>query len=123
MDENRQPSTVNRQPITENEVATLDLPTAKCQLSTGSFGSTVPLQAGFAVSTRNFKHAVDRNRVKRIGRESYRLNKQPLITKLAEGKIQLQVFFVYTDKTLPNFTEADAKMKLCLEKLIAITAK
>jgi ribonuclease P protein component len=118
LDANGQPSTVTSQPHLDNENPPSDLPTANCpQLR------TVPLQAGFAVSTRNFKHAVDRNRVKRIGREAYRLNKQPLMNKLAESKTQLQVFFVYTDKTLPNFTEAEAKMKICLEKLMTIIHK
>ena len=116
-DENRQPSTADQQPITENEAASNEVPIANCKLP------TIPLQAGFAVSTRNFKHAVDRNRVKRIGREVYRLNKQPLINKLSESKIQLQVFIVYTDKTLPTFTEAEVKMKRCLEKLIALIDK
>ncbi|MEO7310194.1 MAG: ribonuclease P protein component [Chitinophagaceae bacterium] len=83
----------------------------------------IPLQAGFAVSTRNFKYATDRNRVKRIGREAYRLNKQELMDTLAVKKLQLQVFFVYTDKTLPIFTGTQAKMKACLDKLITIIQK
>jgi ribonuclease P protein component len=114
---NGQPSMFNGVPLSDNEIPTPGLPTANYK------PPTVPLQAGFAVSTRNFKHAVDRNRVKRIGREAYRLNKQPLMNKLAESKTQLQVFFVYTDKTLPNFTEAEAKMKICLEKLMTIIHK
>ncbi len=116
VDENCQQSTVDSQPLSENEAVAKDLPTPnRHQLL------TVPLQAGFAVSTRNFKHAVDRNRVKRIGREAYRLNKQPIVSKLSESKKQLQVFFVYTDKTLPTFNDAEVKMRLCIEKLIAIT--
>ncbi len=121
-----QPSTVNGQPQLDYDSLAPDLQTANyCPLPTANCSPlpTVPLQAGFAVSTRNFKHAVDRNRVKRIGREAYRLNKQTLMDSLTEKKIQLQVFFVYADKTLPNFTEAEAKMKLCLEKLLAITCK
>jgi ribonuclease P protein component len=36
------------------------------------------LQVGVGVSARNFKKAVDRNRIKRLLRECYRLNKLPL---------------------------------------------
>jgi len=111
----RQSSTVDRPPLEGNVAA--ELSTANCQLP------TVLLQAGFAVSSRNFKHAVDRNRVKRIGREAYRLNKHPLTKILAEQNKSLQVFFVYTDKVLPNFAVAEEKMKECLIRLISIVAK
>jgi len=79
-----------------------------------------PIKAGFAASSRNFKHAVDRNRVKRIGRENYRLQKHPLISLLKDKEMQMQVFFVYTDKTLPTFEITAKKMQVCLNKLISI---
>ena len=37
-----------------------------------------PVQTGVSVSKRNFKRAVDRNRIKRLMREAYRLNKHIL---------------------------------------------
>ena len=37
--------------------------------------SNYPAQVGVSVPKRNFKHAVDRNRLKRLMRESYRKNK------------------------------------------------
>lgn len=41
-------------------------------------GSDAPLQVMFTVSKRHFKHAVDRNRIKRQMREGLRLNKSLL---------------------------------------------
>ena len=41
-------------------------------------GQATALQAGFSVSSRNFRKAVDRNRIKRLLRESYRKQKSIL---------------------------------------------
>ena len=76
------------------------------------------VQAGFAVSTRNFKHAVDRNRIKRLGREAYRLNKHLLIPHFEKQGVKLQVFFVFTNKTLPTFVNIQAAMQACMRKLV-----
>lgn len=76
------------------------------------------IKVGFAVSTKNFKHAVDRNRIKRLGREAYRLNKHQLISHLEDQQFQLQVFFVFTNKSLPTFVLVQQAMQACLRKLI-----
>ena len=64
-----------------------------------------PLQFGAGVSNKNFKKAVDRNRIKRLIREAYRLQKNELQEKLKEQKRQLNVFFIYTGKELPVYNE------------------
>ena len=79
-----------------------------------------PVQIGVSASKRNFKKAVDRNRVKRLLRETYRLNKHPLLQKAAERQKQLQVFFIYIDKTLPTFAPLEEKMGYCLKRLVKI---
>jgi len=77
----------------------------------------LPLKAGFTVSTRYFKHAVDRNRVKRLMRESYRLQKSNLFKELKNNNKQLAVFFIYTSGDLPKFNEVFEKMRIVLERI------
>ena len=78
------------------------------------------LQAGFSASTRNFKRAVDRNRIKRVAKEVYRLQKNNLDDELMKQNKKLAVFFIYTDKTLPAFELMRDKMQLVLQKLTTI---
>jgi ribonuclease P protein component len=78
---------------------------------------TRTLQAGVTVSSRNFKKAVDRNRVKRVLREVYRLQKLPLQNFLKEQNKSVAVFFIYTSKELPVFAELNNKMEVILQKL------
>jgi ribonuclease P protein component len=74
-------------------------------------------QFGVGVSAKNFKRAVDRNRIKRLTREAYRLQKNPLQQKLKEIKKQLLIFFIYTGKGLPDFNLVKEKVAVALKKL------
>jgi len=78
------------------------------------------LQFGTGASGKNFKRAVDRNRIKRLTREAYRLQKKQLQETLAQKKIQLNVFFIYTGKELPVFNVVKEKVNVILNKLIKI---
>lgn len=83
---------------------------------------TNPVKAGVGVSARNFSKAVDRNRIKRLLREVYRLNKTTLHTVVhAKGK-NVAVFFLYTGKEMPDYQLLDEKMKIALTKLEEIIA-
>ncbi|MEO8962515.1 MAG: ribonuclease P protein component [Ginsengibacter sp.] len=78
---------------------------------------TTTLQAGFTVSTRNFKKSVDRNRIKRLMRESYRLQKNNLQTSLERNHKNLAVFFIYQGNKLPVSEEVFEKIGGALQRL------
>lgn len=61
------------------------------------------LQFGAGVSVRLFKRAVDRNRIKRLLREAWRLQKKSLQEILLTQENQLNIFFLYTGKELPDY--------------------
>jgi len=75
------------------------------------------LQFGVGVSAKNFKKAVDRNRIKRLTREAWRLQKNDLSEKIKTTQKQLNVFFIYTGKELPDFTTVKEKVAVALKKL------
>ncbi|NCI48426.1 ribonuclease P protein component [Sediminibacterium roseum] len=75
------------------------------------------VKTGVGVSTRNFKKAVDRNRIKRLLRECYRLNKTTLHEAVSKKQKSISVFFLYVGKELPDFEMLTGKMKTALTKL------
>jgi ribonuclease P protein component len=75
------------------------------------------VQFGVGVSARNFKKAVDRNRIKRLTREAWRLQKNELSEKAKEAQRQLNVFFIYTGKELADFKTVKDKVAIALKKL------
>lgn len=73
------------------------------------------LQFGIGAGTRNFKKAVDRNRIKRLCREAWRLSNAGLKDTLAQQRCSLAVFLTYTGRELPVYTDVLAG----IEKIIA----
>lgn len=80
-----------------------------------------PLQTGFAVSSKNFKKAVDRNRIKRLMREAYRLQKIDLQNQLKQQQKYLAVFFIYVGNEIPEYRLIFDKTGKVLKRLIKIS--
>ena len=79
------------------------------------------LQTGFGVSAKHFKKAVDRNRIKRLMREAWRLQKNTVNEKLKDQHQQLAVFFIYVGNELPDYQLVFDKIGAALKRLIKIT--
>jgi ribonuclease P protein component len=71
-----------------------------------------------SVPKKRFKRAVKRNRLKRLLREAYRLNKHALIDFLDEKQLQVHVAFNYVSDEELDFVTVEKKMKAALQKLM-----
>ncbi len=78
------------------------------------------LQAGVGVSSRLFKKATDRNHIKRLMRESYRLQKNPLYNELTTCDKKLSLFILYTGKEIPDYKVVYEKMGIILNRVIKL---
>jgi len=76
------------------------------------------IKTGVGVSSRHFKKAVHRNRIKRLLREAYRTEKLPLHTSLNKTEKKLAVFLLFIDKAMPEHALIKQKMQLCIQRLV-----
>lgn len=80
-------------------------------------GAQPALLVGVSAPKRHFKKAVHRNRIKRLLREAYRLQKPQLLALLEGANISGHVFFLYTDKVLPDYATIEASVGKCLQQI------
>jgi ribonuclease P protein component len=76
------------------------------------------IKAGFSAPTKNFKKATDRNRIKRLFKEAYRLQKNEIEKHPTLVNNGLHIFIIYTGKDLPKYDMVFEKTGLVLQKLI-----
>jgi ribonuclease P protein component len=87
------------------------------------FWLTIPLETSnpaqilITVGKRSFKHAVDRNRVKRQIREAYRLHKHELYEGLVKDQCQCILGLIYTTNIHLPSHELEVKIKTVLKRL------
>ena len=83
-------------------------------------GASGYLQTAFSVSKKYFKKATDRNRIKRLMREGWRLQQNVLKNRSGEVNKQLSVFIIYTGNELPEYELVFKKMTAVITRLIKI---
>lgn len=75
------------------------------------------IKTAVSVPKKNFKSAVQRNRIKRLMREGYRLNKH-LIFNNIEGKFAFLI--LYLGKELPEYRDVEVSLKSIFKKLVKV---
>lgn len=71
-----------------------------------------------SVPKKKLKRAVKRNRMKRIIREAYRLNKEELLFTLQHNNKQLLVAFSYLSDQETPFNEIELKIRQAFRKIV-----
>jgi ribonuclease P protein component len=88
---------------------------AVCQM-TGRRDGHGPAQILISVPKKRFRHAVDRNRVKRQIREAYRRHKQLLWERMADDQEMLVGFIWLSDRHYPS-KEVEMRVVKILQRI------
>lgn len=76
----------------------------------------LPLKMMVSIPKRRLKHAVDRNRMKRLTREAYRLTKEKLIPTIPPDTTLL-VGFIYLKDRLSRYPTIQQAIEECFKRL------
>ena len=77
----------------------------------------VPISILISVPKKRFHHAVDRNRIKRLVRESYRTHKDILWNALTDQDYNLAIAFICITDTLPEYKKVEKAVIKALNKI------
>ncbi|MES2627752.1 MAG: ribonuclease P protein component [Bacteroidota bacterium] len=75
------------------------------------------MEMAIAVPKKRLKHANDRNRVKRLVRESYRLNRLPVLEILEKNEKRMSLFLIYVGTADVNADQVRQKIIVLLNRL------
>lgn len=76
----------------------------------------LPLKMMVSVPKKRLKHAVDRNRIKRLTREAYRLTKKELVEEIPP-EVTLLVGFIYLKDRLSRYSTIQQAIEEAFRKL------
>ncbi len=79
--------------------------------------SGFPVQFALTVPKKKFPKAVHRNRLRRLIREAYRLNKHRLYQELQKQEKQYGIMIIYTGKEAFPFQTIESSMKKIIKRL------
>ncbi|MFI5218051.1 MAG: ribonuclease P protein component [Bacteroidia bacterium] len=74
------------------------------------------LKIAISVPKKNFKKAVDRNKIKRQIREAYRLNKHKILPLIKSTGKKFSAVILFTGKVPLAYPETEAKIILTLQR-------
>lgn len=80
-----------------------------------------PARIAVSVGKKKFKRAVKRNRVKRLAREAFRLNKTEFYDRIPAGKT-VDILFIYLDNALPTYAKTELAIKNAMQKIATAVA-
>lgn len=81
-----------------------------------SLAGEFPARITVSVSKKRFKRAVKRNRIKRLTREAFRLNKTDFYNHIGTGRT-VDILFIYIDNSLPTYVKTEKAIKSALNKI------